>query len=44
MARQQMIRLDGKGPANFVTLADKRAEEMLYTDLAKARHRTRSKR
>ena len=26
-----------KGPANFVTLADKRAEEMLYTDLAKAR-------
>ena len=22
-----------KGPANFVTLADKRAEEMLYTDL-----------
>src|ERR1700739_4142652 len=26
-----------KGPANFVTLADKRAEEMLYADLAKAR-------
>ena len=26
-----------KGPANFVTLADKRAEEMLYTDLIKAR-------
>src|SRR5204863_5433108 len=26
-----------KGPANFVSLADKRAEEMLYTDLAKAR-------
>ena len=26
-----------KGPANFVTLADKRAEEMLYTDLSKAR-------
>src|SRR5271155_2264787 len=26
-----------KGPANFVTLADKRAEEMLYQDLAKAR-------
>src|SRR6202007_2407501 len=26
-----------KGPANFATLADKRAEEMLYTDLAKAR-------
>jgi myo-inositol-1(or 4)-monophosphatase len=26
-----------KGPANFVTMADKRAEEMLYTDLAKAR-------
>jgi myo-inositol-1(or 4)-monophosphatase len=26
-----------KGPANFVTMADKRAEEMLYTDLSKAR-------
>src|SRR5260370_35530555 len=26
-----------KGPANFVTMADKRAEEMLYTDLNKAR-------
>jgi myo-inositol-1(or 4)-monophosphatase len=26
-----------KGPANFVTMADKRAEEILYTDLAKAR-------
>src|SRR6478672_20484 len=26
-----------KGPANFVSLADKRAEEMLYTDLDKAR-------
>ena len=26
-----------KGPANFVSLADKRAEEMLYEDLAKAR-------
>ena len=26
-----------KGPANFVTAADKRAEEMLYTDLLKAR-------
>jgi len=26
-----------KGPANFVSLADKRAEELLYTDLAKAR-------
>jgi myo-inositol-1(or 4)-monophosphatase len=26
-----------KGPANFVSMADKRAEEMLYTDLAKAR-------
>ena len=26
-----------KGPANFVSLADKRAEEMLYTDLTKAR-------
>jgi myo-inositol-1(or 4)-monophosphatase len=26
-----------KGPANFVSLADKRAEEMLYADLGKAR-------
>src|ERR1700723_3335548 len=26
-----------KGPANFVSLADRRAEEMLYEDLAKAR-------
>ncbi|MBN9004510.1 MAG: inositol monophosphatase [Rhizobiales bacterium] len=26
-----------KGPANFVSLADKRAEEMLYDDLSKAR-------
>jgi myo-inositol-1(or 4)-monophosphatase len=26
-----------KGPANFVSLADKRAEEMLYEDLTKAR-------
>ena len=26
-----------KGPANFVSLADKRAEEMLLTDLLKAR-------
>ena len=26
-----------KGPANFVSLADKRAEEILYPDLAKAR-------
>jgi myo-inositol-1(or 4)-monophosphatase len=26
-----------KGPANFVTMADKRAEEMLYEDLTKAR-------
>jgi myo-inositol-1(or 4)-monophosphatase len=26
-----------KGPANFVSAADKRAEEMLYTDLSKAR-------
>jgi myo-inositol-1(or 4)-monophosphatase len=26
-----------KGPADFVSLADKRAEEMLYADLAKAR-------
>src|SRR5258707_3384521 len=28
-----------KGPANFVTMADKRAEEMLHSDLAKARPR-----
>jgi myo-inositol-1(or 4)-monophosphatase len=26
-----------KGPANFVSMADRRAEEMLYSDLAKAR-------
>jgi len=26
-----------KGPANFVTMADRRAEEMLHSDLAKAR-------
>src|SRR6201994_527439 len=26
-----------KGPANFVSLADKRAEEMIYTDLSKGR-------
>src|ERR1700760_3675087 len=26
-----------KGPANFVSMADKRAEEILYADLAKAR-------
>src|SRR5437588_9790772 len=26
-----------KGPANFVTMADRRAEEILYTDLIKAR-------
>src|SRR3984957_16539042 len=26
-----------KGPANFVTMADRRAEEMLYDDLNKAR-------
>src|SRR4029079_1850639 len=26
-----------KGPANFVSLADKRAEQMLYDDLSKAR-------
>src|ERR1700727_11689 len=28
-----------KGPANFVTMADRRAEEMLHTDLTKARRR-----
>src|ERR1700694_4330812 len=26
-----------KGPANFVTMADRRAEEMLHSDLTKAR-------
>jgi myo-inositol-1(or 4)-monophosphatase len=31
------LQVSMKGPANFVTLADKRAEEMLYTDLNKAR-------
>ncbi|HEY0330651.1 MAG TPA: inositol monophosphatase family protein [Rhodopseudomonas sp.] len=31
------LQVSMKGPANFVTLADKRAEEMLYSDLTKAR-------
>src|SRR5437899_8132206 len=31
------LQVSMKGPANFVSLADKRAEEMLYQDLAKAR-------
>ena len=31
------LQVSMKGPANFVTLADKRAEEMLYQDLAKSR-------
>jgi myo-inositol-1(or 4)-monophosphatase len=31
------LQVSMKGPANFVTMADKRAEEMLYTDLNKAR-------
>ncbi|UGV27939.1 inositol monophosphatase [Rhodopseudomonas boonkerdii] len=31
------LQVSTKGPANFVSLADKRAEEMLYTDLNKAR-------
>src|SRR6185295_18899403 len=31
------LQVSQKGPANFVSLADKRAEEMLYTDLSKAR-------
>jgi myo-inositol-1(or 4)-monophosphatase len=31
------LQVSMKGPANFVSLADKRAEEMLYSDLAKAR-------
>jgi myo-inositol-1(or 4)-monophosphatase len=31
------LQVSQKGPANFVSLADKRAEEMLYTDLNKAR-------
>jgi myo-inositol-1(or 4)-monophosphatase len=31
------LQVSMKGPANFVSLADKRAEEMLYTDLNKAR-------
>jgi len=31
------LQVSMKGPANFVSLADKRAEEMIYTDLAKAR-------
>jgi myo-inositol-1(or 4)-monophosphatase len=31
------LQVSMKGPANFVTMADKRAEEMLLTDLNKAR-------
>lgn len=31
------LQVSMKGPANFVTMADKRAEEMIYTDLSKAR-------
>jgi myo-inositol-1(or 4)-monophosphatase len=31
------LQVSMKGPANFVSLADKRAEEMLYNDLSKAR-------
>src|SRR6266404_2777621 len=31
------LQVSMKGPANFVTLADKSAEEMLYADLSKAR-------
>jgi myo-inositol-1(or 4)-monophosphatase len=31
------LQVSMKGPANFVTLADKRAEEILYDDLSKAR-------
>ena len=31
------LQVSMKGPANFVTMADRRAEEMLYSDLAKAR-------
>jgi len=31
------LQVSMKGPANFVSLADKRAEEMLYADLSKAR-------
>src|SRR5215467_3317940 len=31
------LQVSMKGPANFVTAADRRAEETLYTELAKAR-------
>src|ERR1700720_3157216 len=31
------LQVSMKGPANFVSLADHRAEEMLYSDLSKAR-------
>jgi len=31
------LQVSMKGPGDFVSLADKRAEEMLYTDLSKAR-------
>jgi myo-inositol-1(or 4)-monophosphatase len=31
------LQVSMKGPANFVTMADKRAEELLYADLTKSR-------
>src|SRR3981081_2120461 len=37
LAEIEHLQVSMKGPANFVSLADKRAEEMLYTDLSKAR-------
>src|SRR4030081_1999003 len=33
----ETLKVARRDPANFVTMADKRAEEMLYTDLTKAR-------
>jgi myo-inositol-1(or 4)-monophosphatase len=33
----EQLQVSLKGPANFVTAADRRAEEILYTELAKAR-------
>lgn len=34
----EQLQVSVKGPANFVSAADHKAEEILYTELAKARH------
>src|ERR1700761_3381082 len=37
LGETENLQVSLKGPANFVSLADKRAEQMLYEDLSKAR-------